>query len=268
MYPIGSSSGRQVVGDERRPDDAVDLADADRARALARRQRLGSRIDGAGADDEVGARLGEQLDEAGDRRVDLPRVDAALVAGRGLRAQAEAGRADPDPDVRNHAISRATVVVASLISVSAPPMIPPMPIGRSSASQMSRSSAAQAAGHVVERRDLLAIAGPPDAEAVAAQRRQVVGVVGLAELEHHVVADVDDVVDRAHAGRGEALGHPRCRRPDRHAIDHRRREAAAAVAVDDLDRRHRTAVGDLRLAGVGGVNATPSLAARSRATPT
>ena len=41
----------------------------------------------------------------------------------------------------NHAISSATVVVASLISVSAPPMIPASPIGRSSASQISRSSA-------------------------------------------------------------------------------------------------------------------------------
>ena len=40
----------------------------------------------------------------------------------------------------NHAISTATVFVDSLISVSAPPMIPASPIGWSAASQISRSS--------------------------------------------------------------------------------------------------------------------------------
>ena len=66
----------------------------------------------------------------------------------------------------NHAISNATVVVASLISVSAPPMIPASPIGRSSASQIRRSSAASrrsTPSSVVER---LAVDGAPDAEAV------------------------------------------------------------------------------------------------------
>jgi hypothetical protein len=38
------------------------------------------------------------------------------------------------------ATSSATVVVASLISVSSPPITPPMPIGRSVASQISTSS--------------------------------------------------------------------------------------------------------------------------------
>ena len=41
----------------------------------------------------------------------------------------------------NQAISSATTVVASLISVSAPPITPAMPIGWSLASAMSRSSA-------------------------------------------------------------------------------------------------------------------------------
>ena len=41
----------------------------------------------------------------------------------------------------NQAISSATTFVASLISVSAPPITPAMPIGWSLASAMSRSSA-------------------------------------------------------------------------------------------------------------------------------
>ena len=100
----------------------------------------------------------------------------------------------------------------------------------------------QLAGHVVQRGQRLALAGEADPEARRiAQRSQVVGVVGLAELEHDVVADVDDVVDRAHPGRRQPLGHPRCGRSDDHAGEHGRREAAAAVAVDDLDRRARAA---------------------------
>ena len=61
----------------------------------------------------------------------------------------------------------------------------------------------------VERRDRLAVAAQPDAEAAAPERVEIVCVVRLVELEHHVVADVDDVADRAHAGGGQPAGHPR-----------------------------------------------------------
>ena len=221
VYPIGIEQRRQVVGGERRPDDAVDLADADRrttARAAAATRLAASTAPACTT------RSGHVSASSSTKRA----IDVSICHGstpRSLRADASERRpsradAEPDADVGEPGdLEGDRRASASLISVSAPPMIPPMPIGRSSASQISRSSGVSERVDVVERRDLLAVAGAPDAEAVAAQRRQVVGVVGLAELEHHVVADVDDVVDRAHAGRGQALGHPRRRRADRHAVD-------------------------------------------------
>jgi hypothetical protein len=50
----------------------------------------------------------------------------------------------PMPSGSNHATSRTTTSVASVISLSRPPMIPPMPIGTSLASQISRSAGVNA----------------------------------------------------------------------------------------------------------------------------
>ena len=49
----------------------------------------------------------------------------------------------------------------------------------------------------------------------------------------------------------QALGHPRRRRPDDDARQHGRREAPAAVAVDDLDGRRRCRVAGRRAAAAG-----------------
>ena len=99
----------------------------------------------------------------------------------------------------NQAISSSTSVVASSISVVAPPMIPARPTGTSSPSQMSRSSGVRrrsTSSRVVSvspsRADAHPEPGPGDLG-------QVVGVVRLAQLEHDVVRHVDDVVDRPHA---------------------------------------------------------------------
>jgi hypothetical protein len=68
---------------------------------------------------------------------------------------------------------------------------------------------------------------------------------GLAELEHHVVGDVDDRGDRAKAGALDARLHPRGRRRARvDALDDPRRETRAGAGVVD-------AHGALRLAGDG-----------------
>src|SRR4029079_16187471 len=76
--------------------------------------------------------------------------------------------------------------------------------------------------NVVERLDLLARLRAPDDQTVAAvgprrDPRCVVRVDRLAELEHHVVARVDDVADRADAGGAEAHLDAIRRRPDRDA---------------------------------------------------
>ena len=69
----------------------------------------------------------------------------------------------------------------------------------------------EGADDVVEGGDLLAGLGAADDD-VALKLGPVVGVVGLAELEHDVVADVDGERDRAHAGLLDAAGHPGGRR--------------------------------------------------------
>ncbi len=60
----------------------------------------------------------------------------------------------------------------------------------------------------IERGEVLTVAGETDSEPSPAERLEVVGVVRLVEFQHHVVADVDDVADRTHAGGGESPRHP------------------------------------------------------------
>ena len=83
---------------------------------------------------------------------------------------------------------------------AAPPMIPPMPVGPS-ASQTStasasntRSSPSSVTSRSPSRARRTCSAGPGDPV-------EVVGVHRLAEQQHHVVGDVDDVADRALADR-------------------------------------------------------------------
>ena len=101
--------------------------------------------------------------------------------------------------------------------------------------------------------------------------RVVVGVQRAAEVVHHVVRDVDDVRDRAHAGRLQARLEPQRRRADRDVLEDARREARAEVLVLDRDRdpvgrepvaeRRRLA---RRRAASGSM---PKIACTSRATP-
>ncbi|CAB4600712.1 unannotated protein [freshwater metagenome] len=61
-------------------------------------------------------------------------------------------------------------------------------------------------------------------------------MIGLVQLEHHVVADVDDVADRAHPGRLQAAHHPVRRRTHTDAGDDDRGEPRAPLAVHQLHR--------------------------------
>ena len=119
-------------------------------------------------------------------------------------------------------------------------MIPAIPSGpRSSAiSSVSRSSCA---GDVVDRLEPLAGLRAPDDQPVPAAcvARDAVGVVGvdrLAQLEHHVVADVDDVADRALAGGPEPHLDPIRRRTDRHAVHPAADEPRAPGGIAHVER--------------------------------
>ena len=98
-------------------------------------------------------------------------------------------------------------VVAGPISESPPPITPPIADGarRVGDDQHLRIERALDA---VERGQPLAGAGAADHQRPAVEPIEIERVHRLPELEHHVVGDVDDVVDRPDAGRFEAFGEP------------------------------------------------------------
>ena len=159
-------------------------------------------------------------------------------------------------------------------------MIPPMPTGVPSASQMRQSSpvsprlrprtpTVRSTPSRVSMR--LARAGPAHREAAAGQQRDVVGVGGLPELEHDVVRGVDHVVDRAACrpggGAGRSVGATGPPSTLRSTLTvrrgHRSSDSTAALAADSTGQPLARGNG-----GSGAVNSRPRRAARSRATPT
>ena len=125
------------------------------------------------------------------------------------------------------AASSSTFVVPSPISVDAPPMTAARPIGPVS-SVISRSSACSfrvVPSSVVSfspSRASRTMIGPGDGVAVE-------GVHRLAELEHHVVGDVDGQGDAADGGLRQPAAHPpRARRGRVEALHRDHREAVAA----------------------------------------
>ena len=57
-------------------------------------------------------------------------------------------------------------------------------------------------------------------------------------FQHHIIGDVHDVVDGAHAGRVERLAHPHRRRADLHIFDNARAVARAQVGVAPVSYTH------------------------------
>ena len=236
--------GRQIVCAQLGAEDAVDGADANRDRPVFDRKTVAAGVDGSGMHHEVRTRLREQLDEASDRQRHPVGVDATLESGRGLGSEVRAGDGLADPDEREprHLQRDSGGRVADLgVETAHHTADPDRNIVRVADEQVVRREGAVLS---VERGEALALVRQTDAESAAAERVEVVGVVGLVEFEHHVVADVDDVADRTHAGRGEALGHPVGRWLHLDAGDHRGREACASIAVDDVDRRRALVAGD------------------------
>ena len=238
----GEADGRQALDHHARLDvRAQQRADAVRPhpdRPLLRRE-LAAGVDRAGVDDEPGAGLPQQVDEAGHGAVDAVGVTTPLEADRRLGAQSQPGgrlrhddRVEPGhlegdgrrgvADLGVRATHDAGDADGAILGVADQQVV-----------------GDERALHPVEREHGLAGDGPPDAEASAAERVEVVGVVGLVELQHHVVRHVDHVVDGAHAGPGQPLGHQRGRRADLDAGQDDGDEASAPVGVEDLDGERR-----------------------------
>ena len=140
VYPMGSSSG----GRSSAVSDVPMMRLTWLMRTVHERSRGGSDSARASTAPAWTTRSGHVSASSSTKRA----TDVSICHGstpRSLRADASERRPrraalSPMPTFVNQAISRATVVVVSLISVSAPPMIPPMPIGWSLASQISRSA--------------------------------------------------------------------------------------------------------------------------------
>ena len=119
----------------------------------------------------------------------------------------------------------------------------------------------------VEGAHLLAVVRAPDADDTAVQRLVVERVQRAAERDHHVVRHVDDVRDRAHAGREDARSQPHRRRADAHVAEEAGEIARAAVPVLDVDG---DLLVDARCGGSTpghGASGTSKSAATSRASP-
>jgi hypothetical protein len=117
----------QHLGDASRGQlGAQEAGDASGAHAHGRPHGQGTGGDGG----RVLERRAEELGEATHGEVDHLRITALLEARAGLGPQLVTTRRLHDPIGWNHAISSSTSVVASSISLLAPPMIPPRPTGR------------------------------------------------------------------------------------------------------------------------------------------
>ena len=183
--------------------------------------------------------LGEELGEAGRGPVDALGVDSPLEAHRRLRAQAEAlrGAGDglgPEPgrlqedggggvgDLRRgathdpaHPDGRALGVADQAVVGPHPPL------------------------DLVEGDEGLLRPSPPHEQPPAREAVEVVGVVGLAQLEHHVVGDVDHVADGAHAGHGQPSRQPGGRRAHGDPLNDDAGEAGREVGSVHHDRGRR-----------------------------
>ncbi len=197
----GIEQRREVVGGQVGAEDPIHGTDANVETAVLGGKVLGAGVDATGVHDDVRAGLGEQFDETGDGRRHAVRIDAALEACRCLGAQVRPGHGLPDADEREPSdLERdrgRRVVDLGVETTHDSPDADRNVVGVADEQIGSGEGPLLA----VERRESFALTCQPDTESAPAQRVQVVGVVGLVQLQHHVVADVDHVADRAHARR-------------------------------------------------------------------
>ena len=95
---------------------------------------------------------------------------------------------------------------------------------------------AQVVIHAVQSLDGLTVAGTADNNAAIGQALVVERMHRLAVLEHNIVGDINDVVDRTNAAGVQTLAHPRRRRLDLDILDNAGSVARAQVGILNLNR--------------------------------
>ncbi|MFN8036056.1 MAG: hypothetical protein U0V73_08985 [Acidimicrobiia bacterium] len=179
--------------------------------------------------------LDEELHRAIGRRGHAVRVRPALEPGARLAAQAQAFRALRDP----HGLEVRRLEQDLGGRVGDLRRAPPHDAGdrlRGAAGVADEEVlGGERALHAVERDHPLAFCGAAYDDAAAVEPAEVEGVERLAELEEHVVRDVDRVRDGPHPAQRQPARHPRRRRAHRHPSN-AGEVARAALGVLDLDR--------------------------------
>ena len=95
---------------------------------------------------------------------------------------------------------------------------------------------AQVVIYAVQSLDGLTVAGTADNNAAVGQALVVERMHRLAVLEHNIVGDINDIVDRTNAAGMQTLTHPRRRRLDLDILNNAGGVARAQVGVLDLNR--------------------------------
>jgi hypothetical protein len=180
-------------------------------------------------------RPGEDLEVTHSRQLGHLRVTAPLEAHRGLRAQAEAARRAGDGE--RHEVGSFQHYPRGGggdlgLAAAHHPAHAYRPAGGVGDQAVRRQDGTLDA---VEGGDPLALAPRPRHEP-SPQQVEVVGVGGLAELEHHVVGGIDDRVDRAHPAEQQPARDLGRRGHGGHTGDHPRREPRAELGRLDGDR--------------------------------
>ena len=103
----------------------------------------------------------------------------------------------------------------------------------------------------VQRCDLLAVFGAADEDLAAFQRVHVEGVHGLANLQHDIVRDVNDVGDAAQTAQGQLTAHPAWGLARRDVADIMANVARAEILGLDADGQARIHIVADRVVGGG-----------------
>src|SRR5690606_21922606 len=207
--------GADVVGGDVEAELFVDVGRGDGDLAFPR--DVGADLaDGAG---DLAAGVGEdEVDEAVQGLVEGVRIDVAFVAVGGVGGDAELARgaadaaAFEDGDFEDE-VGGVGGDAGVLAADDAGDDERFFGVGDDEVLRGERALLA------VEGEEFFAVAGGAHDDLVAGEFFGIEGVHGLAVFEHHVVADIDDVVDRAQADGGQALADPVGRRADFDAGD-------------------------------------------------